>query len=561
MRVSLPLVAGLLGAALALPAASHPLGNFTVNHFTRIEVRRTAVHVRHVVDLAEIPTLQELARIGKGADPAQRPSPTDLEGYARDQLRTRVAGLNIRVEDRQLALTGGAGRAVLLPGQGGLPTLRIELDYEAPLSGDVGRARRLTFADLNERERMGWHETVVIPDTGISIWDSSVFGSPVTDELKAYPEGMLTAPLNERTAEFSFRAGFAPAGAAPLADRERRPIATRGDALAELVARKDLPPWAALLGLLLAFVWGAGHAFSPGHGKTVVGAYLVGSRGTIRHALFLGLTVTITHTSTVFALGLVTLFASQSILPDRLFPIMELASGLIVFGMGAVLLQQRLRALIPAPPRSNDHRHGHAHAHSHDHGHAHGHHGAHAHAPTHAHTLTDDEPPPHPAELQGGELWHSHGGATHSHLPPGTDGAPVTWKNLLALGISGGLLPCPSALIVLLGAIALHRVAYGLLLVVSFSLGLAATLTVIGVLFVYAGHLLKDRVSKFGPLQRVLPVVSALIITLVGAGMCWRALADAGWLGRSEGRARHAAAPRARAESRGFLRGGPHGVS
>lgn len=122
------------------------------------------------------------------------------------------------------------------------------------------------------------------------------------------------------------------------------------------------------------------------------------------------------------------------------------------------------------------------------------------------------------------------------------------------------MLPCPSALIVLLGAIALHRVAYGLLLVVSFSLGLAATLTLIGVLFVYAGHLLKDRASKFGPLQRVLPVVSALIITLVGAGMCWRALGDAGWLGRPEGRARLAAEPRTRTESRGFARPGPHSV-
>lgn len=129
-----------------------------------------------------------------------------------------------------------------------------------------------------------------------------------------------------------------------------------------------------------------------------------------------------------------------------------------------------------------------------------------------------------------GELWHSHGGAGHSHLPPGAEGEPVTWKNLLALGISGGLLPCPSALLVLLGAVSLHRVAYGLVLVVAFSLGLAATLTLIGILFVYAGHLLKDRTRMLGPLQRILPVVSSLLITAVGAGMCWTALKEAAWI-------------------------------
>jgi ABC-type nickel/cobalt efflux system permease component RcnA len=248
-----------------------------------------------------------------------------------------------------------------------------------------------------------------------------------------------------------------------------------------------------------ALVLGALHALSPGHGKTVVAAYLVGSRGTARHALFLGATVTATHTAGVYALGLVTLLLSEYVLPERLYPILEVASGLLVVGIGGWLFASRVRdalarsnapvpALVSVPGHSYTPTFGsrrHDHAHNHGHGHVQ-------------------------------ELVHSHGGSTHSHRPPGADGRPVTWRSLLALGVSGGLLPCPSALVVLLSAIALHRVAFGLLLIVAFSLGLAGVLVGIGLVVVYAQGVL-GRVGVGGGLAtRLLPLASAFLIMVAG---------------------------------------------
>ena len=243
----------------------------------------------------------------------------------------------------------------------------------------------------------------------------------------------------------------------------------------------------ALFGLLLAFGLGAAHAMSPGHGKTVVGAYLVGSKGTPAHAMFLGLTVTITHTLGVFALGVVTLLASNYILPETLMPFLSFFSGLIVLYIGLTMFKTRLLAMLGA----KDHDHGHHHHHSHDHG-------AHSH----------------------GDLEHTHDGTTHTHLPPES----ITWKTLLALGISGGLLPCPSALVLMLSAINLNRVGYGLILTVAFSLGLAATLTGVGLLFLFGGKLFDGNALKQNPLFRAIPVVSAFVITCVGAVICYNSL-------------------------------------
>jgi ABC-type nickel/cobalt efflux system permease component RcnA len=264
-----------------------------------------------------------------------------------------------------------------------------------------------------------------------------------------------------------------------------------------------LTPLVALLGLLLAAGLGALHAMSPGHGKTVVGAYLVGSRGTAKHAAFLGLTVTVTHTSSVFALGLLTLFASHYVLPETLFPYLSLASGVIVLAIGLTLFVRRLRSAFGLAGVEGHHHH-HAHEHGHEHEHA------------HTHTHGDET------------LTHSHGGREHTHMPPGADGRPLTWRSLLALGVSGGLLPCPSALVVMLSAISLGRVGYGLALIVAFSVGLAATLTAVGLLFVYASRFVTSRGAGRGRLVKVLPVLSSLVIACAGAAICYEALAQAG---------------------------------
>jgi len=243
------------------------------------------------------------------------------------------------------------------------------------------------------------------------------------------------------------------------------------------------------LSMLAAFFWGAAHALTPGHGKAVVAAYLVGARGTARHAGILGLTVTLTHTAGVFVLGAVTLYLSRYILPEVLYPWLSVTSGLLVVLIGLVLLYRHL-AKMP-----NDRKAGHTHVE-----HTHPHDGEHSHA-------------------------HSHGGHTHSHLP--ADGSNVTWRGLMALGVSGGLVPCPAALVLLLGAISLDRLGFGMVLVLAFSAGLAVVLTGIGLLMIYSRKLF-ERFSFEARVPRLLPVVSASIITLAGVGIALGALHQTG---------------------------------
>ncbi len=490
----------------ALNAFAHPLGNFTTNHFTRIEVGTEKVSVRFVVDMAEIPAFQELQTIG-AAHGGEAPSRDALNAYLERVVPHYAEGLVITADGKRVQLDAAPGRISLPPGAGGLPTLRVECDFIGavpPGNSSSGRERRLQFEDTVQRDRTGWHEVVVVPASGISIYNSSAFGNAVTDQLRAYPKDMLSTPLDERGAELSFTRGAVPSGATALRTRDGRTVnVVKRDPLAELIAVPEVLLRVALLGLLVAAALGAAHAFSPGHGKTVVGAYLVGSRGTARHAVFLGLTVTITHTAGVIALGLITLFASQYVLPERLFPILSFLSGAIVVVIGLSLFVRRLRAALGLSA-------GHVHSHQHHAG--------------EEHTHNDDHSHIHDFEV------HSHGGRPHSHLPPGSDGAPITWRSLLALGVSGGLLPCPSALVVLLAAISLQRVGYGLLLVVAFSVGLAATLTAIGLGFLYAGRFLKlSPNSSANPLLRALPVVSAFIIACLGVVVCYEALIGAGF--------------------------------
>jgi len=487
--------------ASSATALAHPLGNFTINHFARISVGADRVSVRYVIDMAEIPTLQELQ--GASAKGDGEPSKAELDAYLERVTAQYAKGLVLNIDGAIVPLEVVAKSISLPIGAGGLPTLRVECDVAGvvPASGNA-TTRRLRFEDTNHRERIGWRELVVVPAAGVSVFNSNAFGNGLTDELKAYPQDMLTAPLHESVADLSFTRGAAPVGATSLRTRDGRAIAQARDRLTELISVPELTPTIALLGLLVAVMLGALHAFSPGHGKTVVGAYLVGSRGTAKHAAFLGLTVTITHTLGVFALGLVTLFASQYIVPERLFPILSFVSGAIVLLIGFSLFVRRLR--IALNPSIDDHTHE-----------------AHAHDEAHEYTHTHDGAMP---------LVHSHGGSEHSHLPPGTDGSPITWRSLLALGISGGLLPCPSALVVLLSAIALHRVGYGMFLVVAFSIGLAATLTSIGLAFVYAGRWMKRPAGAVGDkLVRVLPVLSAFVIGCAGAAICYEALGQAGF--------------------------------
>lgn len=459
-----------------LQTLAHPLGNFTFNHFVRVETGADRVKIRYVVDLAEVPSFQEAQKAD--TDQSGSLSESELAVYLNSVAQGYVNGLKLTADGTPVELNLADKQIGQTPGAAGLMTLRMTFD----LTGDWAASgnSRLRLENTNLIERAGWREIVITPTSGVAVFDSTAYGSAITDELKAYPEDLLTAPLNESKAEWSVTRGAIPASAKPLTLRNGKPVVVVRDRFAELITVEKLTPTVILIGLLLAFVLGGAHAMSPGHGKTVVGAYLVGSRGTVKHAAFLGATVTITHTFGVFILGLLTLFASRYVLPEKLYPVLSFISGALVVIIGGSMFSKRLNALIGL---NHDHNHSHNHGHEHSHG-----------------------------EDSG-----------HTHLPPNE----ITWRSLLALGVSGGIMPCPSALVLMLGAISLNRVGYGLILILVFSLGLASVLTAVGLAFVYGGKIL-DKAPGSARWLKTLPVISSAIITILGAAICYEALQQAG---------------------------------
>lgn len=511
MRTFVGLIILLIVCAAA--AAAHPLGNFSVNQFSRIEVDGAQIKLRSVLDMAEIPTFQLKSEIDADKDGAY--SQAELSAYAERITPDYLSNLQLSVNGSAIKLREAAKTINLKQGEGTLPTIRIEWDFAGDLTS-TNLINRVAFENKNYAERLGWSEIVVTHPSGINIFDSTAFGSGVTNELKAYPQETLEAPLSEKAAAFSFTAGAIPENAKPLQNRNGRvTAAVQKDSFAELINVPEITPMIALFGLLLAFGLGAMHAMSPGHGKTVVGAYLVGSRGTFRHALFLGLTVTITHTLGVFALGLITIFASNFILPEKLMPFLSFVSGLMVFFIGISLFKDRLFSALGWKAAPHHHHHGHDHAHGHEHEHTNSHEDGYS----HAHHEQSHHSHDHAHHHDG--LTHTHGGSTHTHLPP----EDITLKSLLALGISGGLLPCPSALVLMLSAINLGRIGYGLILTLAFSFGLAATLTAVGLIFLYGGKAFGGSSLAQNPLVKTLPVFSAFVIACLGAVICYNSLA------------------------------------
>ena len=446
----LALLIGLVLALAATAAANaHPLGNFTVNRFSGIELSGDRVYVKYVLDMAEIPAFQERQTI------------TDEHAYERDLAARIGRGLDLRLDGRKVALTPLDHALAFPPGAAGLRTLRFEAVYSAAASSG-----RLELRDTNFANRIGWKEVALTARDGASATASSVPSTSVSHELAAYPKDLLSSPLEVTTATASVHPGAGPGDPPQLESRTqlsaRAAVRGTGDSgFASLIARDDLGVGVILISLALAFFWGSAHALSPGHGKAIVTAYLVGQRGKPRHAAALGLIVTATHTIDVFTLGFVTLALSQFIVPEQLYPWIGLVSGLLVIGVGASVLLGRVR-----------HRRAHGHGHHH----------------------------------------HDH----HGH-------GELGWRSLTAVGISGGLLPCPSALVVLLAAISLHRIALGLGLIVAFSAGLALSITGIGLAAILAKRTFR-RFELQGRVIGLLPALSALVIVIAGAAMTVRAL-------------------------------------
>lgn len=527
------LAAGVLTVLAASPVWAHPLGNFTINRYDGITLSADGAVIDHVLDMAEIPALQERQRMDRDGDGTV----SDLEGaeWASAACRQFESDLRLSLGGTPMPLVATRVGLTFPSGQANLLTLRLVCTYETSFPLLEGTTT-VDFRDDTYAGRIGWREIVVAGD-GVSLGGAEAYQTGGSDRLTAYPAAQIATPRDQSAATFTVSPG---GPAAPAADvRDAVPIdsspeevmrAGSGTAalpggvtdlprqISDIIQARDLDLAAIVLSLLVAAGVGAVHAASPGHGKTLMAAYLVGTRGTVRHAMGLGLTVTISHTIGVLALGGMILFAGALIPPERLFPILGFVSGLVVVAIGLGLLAQRLREsrarqrLHEPDPHVHGEEHGHDHHHDHD---APAHDAAHSDDPHDQGQETPRDAGGSPDETVGG--WHSHGLVRHTHLPPGDD--PLRWRNIVALGLVGGLVPSASAILILVGSIAAGRPAFGMVLTLAFGAGMAVVLVGVGVLLVRARAVIErwPRTDRLGPLLARLPLVSALLFVAVGA--------------------------------------------
>jgi nickel/cobalt exporter len=488
------LVAGITSLALPTRASAHPMGNFSINQYSALTVGDNSVKILYIIDVAEIPTFQELGAIR--SDHSSDLTPEQKQSYISQKAASLVQGLSLKVDGTTVPLKLGETSLTFPLGSGGLPTMRLEMNLSAELSGSAGK---IEYSDTNFSDRIGWREVVAVPAQGTLFKEASVPQVDQTARLTKYAASATSNVLNTTSATLTFAPGTALALTAQTVPTDEGVVdwaKQRVDDVAGLISQENLSFGAMLIGLLIAFVWGAGHALSPGHGKTVVAAYLDGTRGTAKHAALLGLTVTVSHTIGVFALGFIVLFAANFIVPDMLYPVIGFISGMSIVVMGMVMFAQRFRTWHSERKSKNALAEGHTE-------HVHG----------------DDFDPTVP---------HSHGAFSKPHTHAPASEGKVSMKGLLTLGITGGIIPCPTALVVLLAAVAYHRIALGLAWIFSFSLGLAAVLTILGLMVVYGKGLLSrfDRSRlKFGTgIMARLPMASAVMVAVLGFMIAFQSL-------------------------------------
>ncbi|MEU1321468.1 nickel transporter [Streptomyces microflavus] len=530
----------VLASTVSAPAATaHPLGNFSVNHHTGLVLRPDRIDARVVVDRAEISALQERPAVDSDQDGTI--SDTEARAHAERTCSDLSRQLHLSVGGTRANWRQSSATLVYENGEAGLRTSRLTCAMTAP--ADLTEPTGIRAESHYDTERIGWHE-MTATGQGVRITQADVPATSTTRELRRYPQDPLASPLDQRTAALRSEpgqgAGVLPAVAADLpgAGVVSEVLAKVTGAFDALVGVREITLPVGLLALLLALVLGASHAAMPGHGKTIMAAYLAGRRGTRRDAVTVGATVTLTHTAGVLVLGLA-LPVSTHLAGEGVLLWLGAASGLLVTGIGLWLLLGAVRGR----PQHNHHHHGHGdivhhhdhdHHHSHDHGHdrPHHHHGPAAQVPTPA--------GPPSGELRGNSTVatlappdHDH---DHHHDPAGTSTAPekarrTSRTGLIGMGIAGGLVPSPSALVVLLGAVALGRTAFGVLLVIGYGLGMAATLTLAGLLLVRLRERIEShdraRTLRHHPLLRKLvrtgPVITSLLVVAVGLGLTLRA--------------------------------------
>jgi ABC-type nickel/cobalt efflux system permease component RcnA len=595
------LLAVVLGAGAvwaAVPAGvaqAHPLGNFTVNHYDHLQLTPDEVRLTAVVDRAEIPTAQLLSTI---AADHRAPTQAELGAASSGECADVAVAVRVAVDGHRLDWAVDDAALETVPGAAGLPTMRLTCDFSSAAA--LRGAARVDVDDSFLTDRVGWRE-MTADGEGVRLLDSPVPVASVSDELRRYPVDLLASPVDVRSFTVATRPGENTGAGASITPGSGDPlsnlIAGLDRRLEDVVGGRGLTPVVGALAVLLAVLLGAGHAVLPGHGKTVMAAYLAGRQGRSRDAIAVGATVTATHTLGVLGLGLA-ISLSSSLAGDQVIRWLGVVSGLLVAGIGVTMLRSVLfqlrgagsrRAavsaarpepvlaghaapLTPPPPTTvhvhdhdHDHDHGrvhdrdrvhvhvHDHVHDHDHDHdGHGHvhvhvHDGHGHDDHDGHDHDDhdghDHGHGHDHDHDGhGHDDHAHDGhdhaghgdaghrwvGGHTHGPGGHTHASVTGRRgLVGMGIAGGLVPSPSALIVLMASIGLGRTVFGVFLVLAYGLGMAGTLTAVGLLLVRVRGRWERRVAASAArwptrVARLVPVVTAVLVIVVGVALVVR---------------------------------------
>ena len=502
---------------LAPAGFAHPMGNFSINHYARITVQDGHVDLLYLIDRAEIPTYQEMQDTGIAA----KEGDASLPPYLHRQAATLGKGLLLEVNGEALTLQAVSQSVLFPPGAGGLPTMKLGLLYRARFHRQ-GDKLTLHYADNNFPGHAGWKEILLSGAPGAVLEGPLAHNADRSDQLSNYPTSLVSSPPQDVEASVTVtlpamaaKPAPAPAVAATTAAPAAPPHkpsaaasvkqpedvlssppaaaltmkanqqATPRSRFTELMTEKHLSFWFLLSAALIAAGLGALHALEPGHGKTIVAAYLVGSRGTARHAVALGALVTASHTAGVYLLGAVVLYASAYIVPERIYPWLSVVSGLAIAVLAAYML---LRAWTG---EDGDH--------------------AHEAGKPHSDWQAGIRVPQQPEISKLSSVEEKN----------------ISLKQMLTLGITGGIIPCPAALVVLLSAVALHRILFGLFLIVSFSMGLAGVLIGIGLMMVRAQRLFARFSGEGAWARRYLPMLSSGVMLLAGLAITVSAFSGA----------------------------------
>ena len=573
-RVAGATLAGVLLVPLVAAAAlAHPLGNFTINHSAGIRVEPDRILLDVVIDQAEIPTFQATMDLDQDGDGEF--SDEELQGAELEWCASVGRALTLTVDGAAAPLRLIEAGISFPPGNGGLSTMRLVCTLESPFAAPLGAPVGVEFADAFEAARIGWRE-ITVAGSGVTIAGTDLPAESATGRLTSYPSSLASAP-DVRTAAFTATPGGpvlapfdvadadpvepvviagpvavpsasaapspslapSPSASAPASTAPAAGVATSGSsgtgavpggegAIPDILRSLPVTPALALLAFATAVLLGAGHALTPGHGKTLMAAYLVGTRGTPRHALGLGAAVSVSHTIGILGLAAVVLAAESALPPDLVVRSAPIVAALAIVGIGGWMLLTEVRrwqaSRRAAPAGSGEHDHGH------DHGHVHAHADGLAHADGDAHTHAHEEAThaAHAIPDPDDGLEHSHGGVSHRHVPPA--GSTITWRSLFVLGLAGGLIPSTNALLILLTTIAAGQPGWGVVLVVAFGLGMAAVMAGVGLAFVYARGALERGAARagVGRAARLVPMGAAVLVLCVGVVLTSQAISAMG---------------------------------